>query len=194
MVQMKMDIQNGVRTVSISVNALESTALTVTSAPNLTYCIPYHRVCDANMDCIHGEDEEQCDEYICKGLLRCLVTKICVHPTQVWGGEKHCPNAMDDELCEAIICPKGCNCLSYSIICTTQSTNTFTVITSYYFKHITLVSSNMPYSDLDNICFQMNVIFMNLSRNHVRDICLTMQNVDNFRLLREGRHIRSIFQ
>ena len=147
-----------------------------------SYCILYHRVCDGQRDCIHGEDEEHCDEYICKGLLRCLGTKICVHPTQVCDGVKHCPNADDEELCEATLCPKNCGCLSYSIICTTEITNTFPIITSVYFKHVALVGSYMPYPDFNNICNQMNILFMNLSRNNVRDICLSLQNIDKCKL------------
>ena len=150
-----------------------------------SYCIPYHRVCDGNVDCIHGEDEEHCDEYICKGLLRCLDTKICVHPTQVCDGVNHCPNADDEALCGATLCPNGCSCLSYSIICTTETVNIFPVISSDYFKHIALAGSYIPYPDFNNICLQMNVLFMNLSGNHVRDICVPLKNVHNCKLHRK---------
>ena len=152
--------------------------------PN-SYCILYHRVCDGNIDCIHGEDEEHCDEYICKGLLRCLDTKVCVHPTQVCDAVKHCPNADDEELCEASLCPHSCNCLSYSIICSTDTAKTFPVITSDYFKHMALVGSYIPYPDFNNICIHMNLLFVNLSRNHVRDICVSLQKVPNCKLHRK---------
>ena len=45
-----------------------------------SYCILLHRVCNGKSDCIHGEDEQMCDHYICKGLLRCKGSRICVHP------------------------------------------------------------------------------------------------------------------
>ena len=36
-----------------------------------SYCIPFHRFCDGRPDCIQGEDEVQCDDYICRSFLRC---------------------------------------------------------------------------------------------------------------------------
>ena len=41
-----------------------------------SYCIPFHRVCNSKPDCIHGEDEQMCDHYICKGLLVSQQTQV----------------------------------------------------------------------------------------------------------------------
>ena len=150
-----------------------------------SYYIPFHRVCDGNSDCIHGEDEEHCDMYICKGLLRCLASKICVHPAQVCDGVMHCPNADDEDLCEANRCPSGCHGLSYSIICTAEAENVFPEITSYFFKQIIIINSYMFYPNFYNICNQRNVLFLNLSRNHVRDICVSMQDISMCMLRRK---------
>ena len=150
-----------------------------------SYCIPVHRVCDGNSDCIHGEDEEHCDIYICKGLLRCLATKICVHPAQVCDGVKHCPNADDEDLCEANRCPGDCHCLSYSITCITEAKNVLPEITSDVFKQITIINSYMFYPNFHKICNQRNVLFLNLARNHVRDICVSLQDISMCMLRRK---------
>ena len=150
-----------------------------------SYCIPFHYVCDGRIDCIHGEEEEHCDEYVCKGLLRCMGTTICVHPTYVCDGINHCPYADDETLCDANACPHNCNCVTYSITCTIDSQSIFPMITSDHFKQIALVDSYMPYGDFHDICNLTNVLFMNISQNHVRDICVSMLVINNCRLLRK---------
>ena len=96
-------------------------------------------------------------------------------------GVNHCPNADDEELCEATLWPKNCSCLFYSIICTTEITNTFPIITSVYFKHVALVGSYIPHPDFNNICNQMNMLFMNLSLQNI-DKCKLRWKVISFDL------------
>ena len=141
-----------------------------------SYCIPFHRLCDGHSDCIHGEDEEQCDEYICKGFLRCSGAKMCVHPDDVCDGINHCPNADDENLCDVMRCPFGCNCLSYSSICTTNSPNVFPVVSGDYVKHLSIINSFLPLPNVHNICKQTGLLILNLTRNNVTNICGAFQN------------------
>ena len=141
-----------------------------------SYCIPFHRVCDGHSDCIHGEDEERCGEYICKGFLRCSDSRVCVHPNEVCDGVTQCPNADDEMLCDVRICPVGCNCLSHSIICTTNSHNVFPVLSGDYVKHLSIVRSYMPFPNLYNICNQNRLLILNVTKNEVRNICNSFQH------------------
>ena len=146
-----------------------------------SYCVPFHRVCDGHRDCINGEDEEQCDEYICKNFLRCSGSRICVHPTHVCDGINHCPNADDEMLCDVMSCPFGCNCLAQSIICTSNSPNEFPVVTGDYVKHISVIQSYMPFPEVHNICKQNALLIVNLTRNEVTSICEALQENCKFR-------------
>ena len=141
-----------------------------------SYCIPFHRVCDGHADCIHGEDEERCHQYVCKGLLRCRATKVCVHPMQVCDGRKHCPFADDEILCDLTRCPSNCSCVSYSVICSNGLTNALPSIVPDFIKHLSMINYNLTYPVFHNLCNQSNIIFMNLSRNYVNDICDSLQS------------------
>ena len=146
-----------------------------------SYCVPFHRVCDGHQDCINGEDEERCDEYICKHFLRCSGSRICVHPTHVCDGIKHCPNADDEILCDVRSCPLGCDCLSYSMICTTDTPNIFPVVIGDYIEHISIVNSYMPFPRVTNICKQNKLFSLKLTRNKVLSICDALQGNCKFR-------------
>ena len=145
-----------------------------------SYCIPFHRVCDGYPHCIHGEDEERCDTYWCKGLLRCTGTKICVHPAHVCDGFKNCPSGEDEELCDLSFCPYSCDCLSYSITCTDRKSDTIPILPSTSFKHISCVSSHMPYPDFYNIRDQRKLLILNLTGNHIRNICASFEDDGRF--------------
>ena len=141
-----------------------------------SYCIPFHRVCDGYSDCIHGEDEGICDDYICKGLLRCSGSRVCVHPSDVCDRIPQCPNADDEKLCDIGVCPSGCRCVSHSIVCTINSTNTFPEVTGEYVKRLSIVHSFMPFPNVHNICKQNKLLVLNLTRNEVIRICGTLQH------------------
>ena len=145
-----------------------------------SYCIPFHRVCDGYPDCTHGEDEEHCDEYRCIGLLRCIGTKICVHPKHVCDRDRNCPGGEDEELCDIAFCPHDCNCLSYSITCTIKISNRIPKMPSKVVKHIAIVYSHMSHPDYYNIRDQRELVLLNLTGNHVKDICFTYQDESRF--------------
>ena len=145
-----------------------------------SYCIPFHRVCDGYADCIHGEDEERCPEYLCKGLLRCIGTKICVHPVHVCDGVRNCPSGDDETFCDLQLCPNKCNCLSQSVICIPMIPYTIPIMPGNTIKHLEIVFSHMHHPNFRNICDQRELLFLNLSRNHIQDICETLRYRCNF--------------
>ena len=156
----------------------DCTAINCTNSykcPN-SYCIPFYRVCDGHFDCIHGEDEGRCDDYICKGLLRCSDSSICVHPRDVCDSIQQCPYADDEKLCDMRVCPSGCRCFAHSIICMINSTNTFPAVTGEYVKHLAIIHSFMPSPNLYNICKQNKLLVLNLTNNEVIWICETLQH------------------
>ena len=141
-----------------------------------SYCIPYHKVCDGYFHCINGEDEEGCDDYICRGLLRCGGSKVCVHPQQICDQVEDCSNGEDEKLCDMKSCPAGCTCLSYSMACHTYVPNEFPVPPSEFMKHIAVIHSYLPFPNFYNICNQRSLELLNLSSNQIVHICASMKD------------------
>ena len=90
-----------------------------------SYCLPLHKVCNGQPDCINGEDEHNCAfNMSCPGLLKCRAG-WCVHPKYFCDGNIHCGAEAEDELvCTAIYCPVNCSCMSATVICTKTKTDT----------------------------------------------------------------------
>ena len=80
------------------------------------YCLPLHYVCDGNLDCPEGDDEENCYNIQCPKMLKCQISQVCVHSKYICDGEPQCPLADDEMVC--VKCPPGCECHDYSIVCT----------------------------------------------------------------------------
>ena len=141
-----------------------------------SHCIPYHKVCDGYFHCINGEDEERCDDYICRGLLRCSGSKVCVHPQQICDQVEGCSNGEDEKLCDMKSWPDGCTCLSYSMACYTYVPNEFPVTPSEFIKHIAVINSYLPFPIFSNICNQRGLVLFNLSANQIVHICASMKD------------------
>ena len=136
-----------------------------------SYCIPFHRVCNGRPDCIHGEDEQMCDDYICKGLLRCKGSRICVHPAQICDGESHCPSSDDEGFCDWKPCGLNCTCVRCSIICTNLLIETLPPLQSDYMRHMSVSRSYIPNPNFENICHQKELTLLYLPGDYIRDIC-----------------------
>ena len=81
----------------------------------LSYCLPVRKVCDGVVDCVNGEDEENCAEFTCPGFLRCYNSKTCISEDEVCDGVANCPHADDERYCQS--CPHQCECHGTSISC-----------------------------------------------------------------------------
>ena len=83
-----------------------------------TYCIPTYLLCDGVHHCPNGEDEQSCERFSCAGLLRCRYDNVCVHPSDICDGHKHCLMSGDDErFCNITMCPTNCTCHGSAIRC-----------------------------------------------------------------------------
>ncbi|KAK2192054.1 hypothetical protein NP493_40g08029 [Ridgeia piscesae] len=85
----------------------------------LSFCIPHRKICDGIVDCPGGEDELDCHNYTCPGLLKCRGADICVSHGEVCDGVAHCPVYREDEkYCDHKdeICDK-CHCVGYVANC-----------------------------------------------------------------------------
>ena len=75
-------------------------------------------VCDGIADCPSKEDEQNCLNTSCPGLLRCKVENVCVHPDNICDGVIHCVYSGDDErYCDVGSCLESCMCVNCTLIC-----------------------------------------------------------------------------
>ena len=102
-----------------------------------TYCIPTYLLCDGVHHCPNGEDEQSCERFTCAGLLRCRYDNVCVHPSDICDGHKHCLMSGDDErFCNITMCPTKCICHGSTIRC--QDVFLSTLTAAPYFRYAML--------------------------------------------------------
>ncbi len=83
-----------------------------------SFCLPLHKLCDGQADCLHGEDEASCGNFICPvGSLKCRESIICVHQHYVCDEKRHCPKGDDELYCLSETCPNGCTCAMEQVRC-----------------------------------------------------------------------------
>ncbi|KAL8591461.1 hypothetical protein ACOMHN_026651 [Nucella lapillus] len=80
------------------------------------YCLPIYTRCNGYFECLHGDDEEDCEMVTCAGLYRCLGSTICLHGDHLCDGWSACPRWDDELMCDST-CPEGCLCQGRSFLC-----------------------------------------------------------------------------
>ncbi len=131
----------------------------------LSYCIPYHYICNGKLDCPHGEDESSCLAVLeCPGLLRCTHDNVCVHPDNVGDKITDCQLSTDDEtLLDVLKCPEPCECLGNSVLCSFVN---FTIVNNLW-GSVRKLSLQASVVDI-KYCFSMpKLVSLNLSNNEI---------------------------
>ena len=54
-----------------------------------SFCIPYRYVCDMIKDCPFGEEETNCETFLCPGLLKCKLDQVCISRYELCDGIQH---------------------------------------------------------------------------------------------------------
>ena len=138
----------------------------------LSYCIPYRRVCDGVYDCIHGDDEDFCQENICDFILKCRTlsgTYSCIHSTEVCDGVRHCLHGEDELLCDVKPCQATCQCLGLAMHCSFMNMTHFP-ITSTTLKYLAIMDSNLTVGHL-HLMYLPLIEELVLSENTIEAIC-----------------------
>lgn len=82
-----------------------------------SYCIPTHRVCDGVADCPNGQDEMNCENRTCPGLIKCKQSGLCVHRNNLHNNHRECSGSNEDEMLRREECPSDCICQSSAVTC-----------------------------------------------------------------------------
>ncbi len=137
----------------------------------LSYCIPYRRVCDGHIDCTHGDDEIGCTDYTCRSMLRCRNSSLCVHQVEVCDGVSHCPHGDDESLCGLVPCPIGCQCLALAMQC--MQTNMTTIPVTNNLIYILMSGNNISLTNSKAAMMSLSTLeYLNLTRNRIICLCL----------------------
>ena len=145
-----------------------------------SYCIPYHRVCDGQVDCPQRDDESSCSAYKCLGMLRCYGSFQCVHPVQICDGEMHCPHGDDEELCDIKPCPEGCQCLAHAVWCHEGKDSYIPTITTKNTVSVAVNGRNLTRFDMHNITSLSKLRILDVARNHIIEICIYLRQDHTF--------------
>ena len=79
------------------------------------YCLLMSSVCDGQIDCLNGDDEEYCSNTSCPGLLKCRGEIRYLSAEQICDGYVDCVSSFDDEITCKSSCPSSCLCHGYNI-------------------------------------------------------------------------------
>ena len=134
-----------------------------------SFCLPRFMVCNRIADCSGGDDEQNCCDMTCVGLLLCRFDLLCVHPLQICDRNLHCPISKDDEnMCGPWQCPHLYKCFGYTVKCVGKLPEDNVVhlrSKAVIFKNLTITAVftlstalNLLYIDLGGCSFSDNIV------------------------------------
>ncbi len=168
-------------------NCSEFVCRTMFKCP-LHYCVPWEYVCDTKWDCPSGKDEEAfCFEDHCANMYKCTGQKICIHLGVVCNMFVNCPQGDDEQFCDLkqSTCPLECQCVLYTLFCTSATLHHFESLDLFHFISITnstipdtLQKSMMKVAFLSLIDLQMNISCEMFQRQRLVKLEISFNNFE----------------
>ena len=129
------------------------------------YCLPVYTRCNGLSDCVHGDDERDCQTAMCTNLYRCRSSTVCVHADHLCDGWGQCPLRDDEFLCD-FFCPQGCQCLGQSFSCRNSFLPTLA-------KHLRFMDASGSDTTLADYHEHVYLIYLKLSNCFVFNVSQT---------------------
>ena len=130
--------------------------------PSSGYCLPVYLRCNGVHDCLHSEDEFDCENFTCPGFYKCRGSNACVHVTHVCDGFAQCPMKDDEEFCDRS-CPYNCHCQGWEMICRSP-------FKASSFPHIRYLDARYSYTMLSGLVSNTYLVYLNLAMCRVTQI------------------------
>ena len=147
------------------------------------YCIPWEYVCDGKWDCPYGADEletHNCKKRLCKNMLHCLHSQICIHMTSVCDRTKNCPHGDDEHHCSLweVRCPFSCICVVFAMKCVNFNISGMLFFTKMPFYFVQIVECSLP--SVWRVESQKTFVIFVLKYCNLKELChltVTMRNI-----------------
>ena len=164
-------------------------------------CIRRSSMCGGHVDCPSAEDEYNCANISCPGLIKCRNEDRCIGLEQMCHGTSDCIYSSDDEMtCNK--CPVGCRCVGYTMQCDNikaeiyqpvANNHVFSIIlkgniTRLFLDKITnteLVSFDTAFCNIQSVLavgfkkyfYATNVLHANFSNNYIEEDSFLSDNM-----------------
>lgn len=132
-----------------------------------SYCIPWRRICDGNIDCPNRVDETNCKNYTCPGMFKCKGVDYCVHKVELCNNIANCPEGDDEANCNLPDCRNGCKCLGNAYFCENASLSRLPFLSQYFaIGHLMLPKNKLK--AMPGLLFLLDLLTLDLSHNEVQ--------------------------
>ncbi|KAL8568766.1 hypothetical protein ACOMHN_054553 [Nucella lapillus] len=129
------------------------------------YCLPVYTRCNGFADCVHGEDEQDCETVTCPGFYRCRSSTVCVHGHHLCDGWGQCPQRDDELMCD-FTCPESCLCQGHAFLCNKP----FPSDRYSQLRYLDATGSNMSLADFDRNAY---LVHLKLSQCFISNVSHT---------------------
>ena len=136
----------------------------------VSYCIPFQRLCDGTDDCPRGYDEINCHESFCNNSFWC--DGKCLSPENVCDGISHCLSCDDELMCHMLSCPNSCECLGHAIECSYRNITLIPDLASKKLKALLFSNNRLNDSSIEKLGLytQSELLILDLSFNEIENV------------------------
>ena len=137
-------------------------------------CIRLSSMCDGHGDCPSAEDEYNCANITCPGLIKCRNENRCIGLEQICDGISDCLYSSDDEMtCNK--CSVGCRCEGYIMQCKNLETKNIQLLGINHAKSL-ILKGNINTLPLDKM-HNKDLVSLDVSFCNIQSVLSARSNI-----------------